>query len=118
MGRFVKRGEKGIQILAPMIGHRRRKDAADEEQSAGRDARPAPVLIGFRAVYVFDRLSRDLCPARVRHVSRAAPVYCATAATTSSLRSGMFCKYDDSVFPEGLAERMLTNQLPVSGGKR
>jgi len=54
MGRFVKRGEKGIQILAPMIGHRRRKDAADEEQSASRDARPAPVLIGFRAVYVFD----------------------------------------------------------------
>ncbi len=54
MGRFVKRGEKGIQILAPMVGHRRRKDAADEEQSASRDARPAPVLIGFRAVYVFD----------------------------------------------------------------
>jgi hypothetical protein len=62
MGRFVKRGEKGIQILAPMVGHRRRKDAADEERSANRDARPAPVLIGFRAVYVFERLSRDLRP--------------------------------------------------------
>lgn len=54
MGRFVKRGEKGIQILAPMVGHRRGKDATDEQQSASRDARPAPVLIGFRAVYVFD----------------------------------------------------------------
>jgi hypothetical protein len=54
MGRFVKRGEKGIQILAPMVGHRRRRDAAGEEQNASREARPAPVLIGFRAVYVFD----------------------------------------------------------------
>jgi len=27
MGRFVKRGEKGIQILAPMVGQRRREEA-------------------------------------------------------------------------------------------
>jgi hypothetical protein len=54
LGRFVKRGEKGIQILAPMVGYRRRKDAADEEQSANQEAKPAPALIGFRAVYVFD----------------------------------------------------------------
>ena len=31
LGRFVKRGEKGIQILAPIIGHRRRKGAAEQE---------------------------------------------------------------------------------------
>jgi hypothetical protein len=54
LGRFVKRGEKGIQILAPMVGHRRRKDAAEQEQTANQEVRPAPVLIGFRAVYVFD----------------------------------------------------------------
>ncbi len=53
-GRFVKRGEKGIQILAPMVGYRRRKDAAEQEQSANQEAKPAPALIGFRAVYVFD----------------------------------------------------------------
>jgi hypothetical protein len=35
------------------MGHRRRKDGSD--QSSGQDdAKPAPVLIGFRAVYVFD----------------------------------------------------------------
>ena len=50
LGRFVKKGEKGIQILAPIIGHRRRRDTAEQEQ----DAKPAPMLIGFRAVYVFD----------------------------------------------------------------
>jgi hypothetical protein len=53
MGRFVKRGEKGIQILAPMMGHRRRRDGSDQSSSQD-DAKPMPVLIGFRAVYVFD----------------------------------------------------------------
>jgi len=52
MGRFVKKGEKGIQILAPMVGYRRnRKDAATEPEP---ETKPQTVLIGFRAVYVFD----------------------------------------------------------------
>jgi len=52
MGRFVKKGEKGIQILAPMIGYRRnRKDTAAEPEP---ETKPQSVLIGFRAVYVFD----------------------------------------------------------------
>src|SRR5208282_1387610 len=38
LGRFVKRGEKGIQILAPMVGHRRRKDAAEQEQNGSQEA--------------------------------------------------------------------------------
>ena len=50
LGRFVKRGEKGIQILAPVTGYRRRKDESDEEQ----DSNTQRVLVGFRAVYVFD----------------------------------------------------------------
>ena len=50
LGRYVKKGEKGIQILAPMIGYRRKKNDAEQES----DAKPAPMLIGFRAVYVFD----------------------------------------------------------------
>jgi hypothetical protein len=40
LGRKVKKGERGIRILAPMIGIRRKKDEA--------------VLVGFRAAYVFD----------------------------------------------------------------
>jgi hypothetical protein len=54
MGRFVKRGEKGIQILAPMIGHRRRNTESTQNTDADGNAKPQPVLIGFRAVYVFD----------------------------------------------------------------
>jgi hypothetical protein len=51
IGRFVKKGEKGIQILAPMMGYRRRKSADGEPEP---ETKPQPVLIGFRAVYVFD----------------------------------------------------------------
>jgi hypothetical protein len=50
LGRFVKKGEKSIQILAPMIGYRRKRDAAEQEQ----DSKLQSILIGFRAVYVFD----------------------------------------------------------------
>src|SRR5579863_5114096 len=53
MGRFVNKGEKGIQILAPLMGYRRRKaDNAETEQEP--ESKPQSVLIGFRAVYVFD----------------------------------------------------------------
>jgi hypothetical protein len=54
MGRFVKRGERGIQILAPMIGHRRRNTEPAQNTDADGNTKQPPVLIGFRAVYVFD----------------------------------------------------------------
>jgi hypothetical protein len=54
LGRFVKRGEKGIQILAPMVGQRRKRDDADRNQAQDSSGKPTPVLIGFRAVYIFD----------------------------------------------------------------
>ena len=54
MGRFVKRGEKGIQILAPMIGHRRRNAESTQNTDTDGNTKSQPVLIGFRAVYVFD----------------------------------------------------------------
>jgi hypothetical protein len=59
-----------------MIGKNRKKQ---EEAEQNRDEKSTSILVGFRAVYVFDRLSRDLCPARLRHVSRATPVYYSTA---------------------------------------
>jgi hypothetical protein len=37
-----------------MVGQRRRKDTTEQETSTIRETKPAPVLIGFRAVYVFD----------------------------------------------------------------
>src|SRR3984893_3652840 len=54
LGRFVKRGEKGIFILAPMIGKRSTKDVATDEPSEDTATEGQRTLYGFRAVYVFD----------------------------------------------------------------
>ena len=62
LGRFVKRGEKGIFILAPMVGRRSTKDVATDEPSQDATTEGQRTLYGFRAVYVFERLSRDLWP--------------------------------------------------------
>ncbi len=51
LGRKVMKGQKGIRILAPMIGIRRRKDAEAEKDITKQNQ---PVLVGFRSAYVFD----------------------------------------------------------------
>ena len=53
LGRKVIKGQKGIRILAPMIGTRKKKDSVSAK-SKDPAAVNAPVLVGFRAVYVFD----------------------------------------------------------------
>jgi len=52
LGRFVKRGEKGILILAPMIGKNLKKNQEAEQSEDAKQ--PESKLFGFRAVYVFD----------------------------------------------------------------
>src|SRR5437762_2382129 len=49
MGRFVRKGEKGIAIMAPIIGRR-------EAEPDGENARSVVV---FRAAYVFDVQQTD-----------------------------------------------------------
>ncbi|HZD24159.1 MAG TPA: ArdC family protein [Acidimicrobiia bacterium] len=48
LGRQVRRGEKGIQILAPITRTLEMEDGEAERR-----------VIGFRVVHVFDPLSRD-----------------------------------------------------------
>ena len=52
-GRKVIKGQKGIRILAPMIGTRKKKDT-EQKQNSDPAAVNKPILVGFRAVYVFD----------------------------------------------------------------
>ena len=59
MGRRVKKGEKGIRILAPIIGVRRKKNEEAEKDPTQQNT---AVLVGFRSEYVFERLSRDSRP--------------------------------------------------------
>jgi antirestriction protein ArdC len=51
LGRKVKKGEKGIRILAPIIGAKRKPQ---EELDKDITKHNRPVLVGFRAAYVFD----------------------------------------------------------------
>jgi hypothetical protein len=51
LGRRVKKGEKGIRILAPIVGIRRKKDEEAEKDITRQNTR---VLVGFRNAYVFD----------------------------------------------------------------
>ena len=60
LGRFVRRGEKGIFILAPMVGSKRKGDDNAEKNTDAEEIQTR--LYGFRGVYVFNRLSRDLWP--------------------------------------------------------
>jgi hypothetical protein len=53
LGRKVMKGQRGIRILAPMIGTRKKKDG-EANKSKDPAAVNSPVLVGFRAVYVFD----------------------------------------------------------------
>ena len=49
LGRCVRKGEKGIAILAPIVG-RRKSEAADDDSKS---------VLGFRAAYVFDVAQTD-----------------------------------------------------------
>lgn len=53
LGRFVKKGEKGLAILAPLI-RKRNKDGSAEQAKDETEAQPGKVLFGFRVVHIFD----------------------------------------------------------------
>ena len=51
LGRRINKGEKGIRILAPMIGIRRKKDSEAEKDITKQNQH---VLVGFRTAHLFD----------------------------------------------------------------
>jgi hypothetical protein len=55
LGRNVKKGERGIRILAPIIASRRKQQKETEDQAKQN----GPALVGFRTAYVFDRCIAD-----------------------------------------------------------
>ena len=56
LGRSVKAGQKGIRILAPIVGVRRKKDAEAQKDITKQNER---ILLGFRNAYVFDISQTD-----------------------------------------------------------
>jgi hypothetical protein len=56
LGRNVTAGQRGIRILAPIVGTRRKKDKEAEKDITKQNER---VLLGFRNAYVFDISQTD-----------------------------------------------------------
>jgi len=56
LGRSVKAGQKGIRILAPIVGVRRKKDGEAQKDITKQNER---ILLGFRNAYVFDVSQTD-----------------------------------------------------------
>lgn len=56
LGRYVKKGARGIAILAPMMSRKKSDDQADSEDEQDAKTR---ALRGFRAVHVFDLSDTD-----------------------------------------------------------
>lgn len=56
LGRRVKKGEKAIRILAPIVGVRRRRDEEAEKDITKQNTR---ALLGFRTATVFDILQTE-----------------------------------------------------------
>lgn len=57
LSRFVRKGEKGIAILAPLVGKRKKENRVTEKREPVADeanGQPPKVLYGFRVVHVFD----------------------------------------------------------------
>jgi hypothetical protein len=59
LGRKVKKGSKGIRILAPVVDIRKKKESAAEKSTPSQNE---PVLVGFRSAYVFDVSMTDGSP--------------------------------------------------------
>jgi len=94
LGRRVKKGERGIRILAPVIGVRRKKD---EEAEKDIRTQNEAVVCGFRSAYAFDRCEPDRRQgaSRIhrtslrqrRRVPRTARVSCFAMWRTMTLRT-------------------------------
>ena len=65
LDRFVRKGEKGLMILAPLV----RKVEPADERNPEKQAR----IVGFRAVYVFDVSQTDGTPLPTIGVAQGEP---------------------------------------------
>jgi len=91
LGRSVKKGEKGILILAPII--RRKADSGDTEPDQSSTA------IGFRAAYVFDITQTDGQPlAEIGNVNGDPREYRERLAKFV-VEQGVALEYSDDIAP-------------------
>ena len=87
MGRFVRKGEKGIAIMAPIVGRR-------EAESVDEKTRP---IVGFRAAYVFDIQQTDGEPLPAPCEASGDPGAKTALLRTAILEQGIAIEYADDL---------------------
>jgi hypothetical protein len=94
LGRRVKKGEKGIAILAPLIAKTRNDKAQAEGEGSNK-----PSLLGFRKVYVWDESQTEGVPLpEMEKVTGEAGVYL-DRLRESVIAQGITLEYNQSIAP-------------------
>ena len=91
-GRFVKKGAKGIFILAPILT----KKTAEQDSPAEESAR---VAVGFRAVYVFDLSDTDGEPLPELGNAQGDPAGYTERLKDFVIQRSIQLEYSDSIYP-------------------
>jgi antirestriction protein ArdC len=105
MGRHVKKGEKGIAILAPIVAKVKSDDAAENvlDNATKQRGDTGRAVVGFRTVYVFDVAQTD---------GDALPdAPCRRLESDSGLTDAI-----DALVGHALAERLEIARQEVQGG--
>ena len=94
LGRFVKRGEKGIAILAPVVGRKGR-----QETEAGEADINQLTLLGFRRIHVWDKEQTEGAPLpTLGETTGDAGVYLDRLRDFVQ-KQGIALEYDESIAP-------------------
>jgi len=87
LGRFVRKGEKGIAILAPIVGRRDVESSDDQSRT----------IVGFRAAYVFDVEQTDGTPLPVPSEASGDPGTKTQALTDAIVERGIVVEWVDDL---------------------
>jgi antirestriction protein ArdC len=110
LGRFVRKGEKGIAIIAPLI---RRKSENENLESVEKDA----VVRGFKVAHVFSQEQTDGEPLpEIGHVT-GDPGYFLSRLEEFVRENGIELRYSHEIAPaRGMAEKGKITLLPEQTG--
>jgi antirestriction protein ArdC len=104
--RYVRKGEKGIVILAPMVG---RKKAGSDDLTEDDQTR----LFGFRAAHVFDLSQTEGDPLPEFATTKGDPKDCLDRLKDFIAAKGITLQYSDSIAPaKGLSSGGKITLLP------
>ena len=108
LGRRVKRGEKGIAILAPMIAVPRNHNAKSDSEASNK-----PALLGFRKVYVWDESQTEgAALPELEKVTGTAGVYL-DRLREYVIAQGITLEFDEKIAPAlGMAAGTTIRILP------